>query len=181
MNRRAQVIVHPGCSSQDGVWRRVVVARPDIALRHADISFVLVARRLDLSESDVYFWHRGITLGAAESVYTDCRLPGYRRLMELYRTRIGGVDVFRARRAFARGGDAVDSLLRAHPVKTDVALRSRSVRIAAFEVLNAERDTPIKICQNKVSEQHHRPEPSDDPESDTTDAPLINSARSKYK
>ena len=159
MNRRAQVIAHPGCSGEDGGWRRAVVARPDIALRHADISFVIVARRLDVSESDVHFRHRGITLRAAESVYTDCCLPGYRRLVALYRTRIGGVDVFRARRTFVRSGNAVESLLGAHPVKTDVALRGRSVRIAALEVLNAERSTPIKICRNKylnnITDQSH--------------------------
>jgi len=31
-----------------------------------------------------------------------------------------------------------------------------AANLAALEALNAERDTPIKIRQNKYSEQHHR-------------------------
>jgi hypothetical protein len=62
MNQRAQTIEHLQRSDEDSSLRRALAARLDTALRRAGISSASAARRLDVSEHDVQFWRRGITV-----------------------------------------------------------------------------------------------------------------------
>jgi transcriptional regulator with XRE-family HTH domain len=62
MNRRAQTIEHLERSGEDNGLRRAIAARLDTALKRAGISSASAARRFDVSERDVQFWRRGITV-----------------------------------------------------------------------------------------------------------------------
>ena len=62
MNQRAQTIEHLRRSNQDSSLRRALAARLDTALKRAGISSTGAARRLEVSERDVQFWRRGITV-----------------------------------------------------------------------------------------------------------------------
>jgi len=62
MNRRAQTIEHLERSGEDNGLRRALAARLDTTLKRAGISSSRVARWLDVSEQDVQFWRRGITV-----------------------------------------------------------------------------------------------------------------------
>ncbi|MPW22507.1 XRE family transcriptional regulator [Paraburkholderia sp. CNPSo 3157] len=62
MNQRAQTIEHLQRSDEDSSQRRALAARLDTALKRARISSAGAARRLEVSEHDVQFWRRGITV-----------------------------------------------------------------------------------------------------------------------
>jgi transcriptional regulator with XRE-family HTH domain len=62
MNQRAQTIEHLQRSDEDNSLRRALAARLDTALRRAGLSSARVARLLHVSECDVQFWRRGITV-----------------------------------------------------------------------------------------------------------------------
>ena len=58
MSRRAQTIEHLERSAEDKGLRRAL----DMALKRAGISSAQAAKWLDVSEDDVQFWRRGITV-----------------------------------------------------------------------------------------------------------------------
>ena len=62
MNRYAQTIEHLKRSGEDSSLRRALAARLDTSLKQAGVSSSRVARRLEVSERDVQFWRRGITV-----------------------------------------------------------------------------------------------------------------------
>jgi ribosome-binding protein aMBF1 (putative translation factor) len=62
MSRRAQTIEHLERSAEDKSLRRSLAARLDMALKRAGISSAQAAKWLDVSEDDVQFWRRGITV-----------------------------------------------------------------------------------------------------------------------
>jgi transcriptional regulator with XRE-family HTH domain len=62
---------------EDSSLRRALAARLDAALKRAGFSSARVARRLDVSESDVQFWCRGITVPPLD-VFT--RMAGFLNL-----------------------------------------------------------------------------------------------------
>lgn len=62
MNRYAQTIAYLERSGEDNSLRRALAARLDTALKRASISSARVARWLGVSECDVQFWRRGITV-----------------------------------------------------------------------------------------------------------------------
>ncbi|MEM5290529.1 helix-turn-helix domain-containing protein [Paraburkholderia sabiae] len=62
MNRYAQTVEHLERSKGDSGLRRALAARLDTTLKRAGVSSARVARWLDVSESDVSFWRRGITV-----------------------------------------------------------------------------------------------------------------------
>jgi hypothetical protein len=62
MSRRAQTIEHLERSAEDKGLRRALAARLDMALKRAGISSAQAAKWLDVSEDDVQFWRRGITV-----------------------------------------------------------------------------------------------------------------------
>ena len=62
MNRYAQTVEHLDRSGEDSSLRRALAARLDTALKRAGISSARIAKRLDVSQRDVQFWRRGITV-----------------------------------------------------------------------------------------------------------------------
>ncbi|AFT90019.1 hypothetical protein BUPH_08231 (plasmid) [Paraburkholderia phenoliruptrix BR3459a] len=62
MNRYAQTIEHLERSGENSGLRRALAARLNTALRRANVSSSRVARWLGVSECDVQFWRRGITV-----------------------------------------------------------------------------------------------------------------------
>ena len=62
MNRYAQTVEHLDRSGEDSSLRRALAARLDTALKRAGISSARIAKRFDVSESDVQFWRGGITV-----------------------------------------------------------------------------------------------------------------------
>jgi transcriptional regulator with XRE-family HTH domain len=62
MSRHAQTIEHLERSAEDNGLRRALAARLDRALKRAGISSAQAAKWLGVSEGDVQFWRRGITV-----------------------------------------------------------------------------------------------------------------------
>ena len=62
MNQRAQTIEHLERIGEDSSLRRALAARLDTSLKRAGVSTARAARWLDVSECDVQFWRRGITV-----------------------------------------------------------------------------------------------------------------------
>ena len=62
MNQRAQAIGHLQRSDEDSSLRRALAGRLNAALKRAGISSACAARQLNVSEIDVQFWRRGITV-----------------------------------------------------------------------------------------------------------------------
>jgi transcriptional regulator with XRE-family HTH domain len=62
MSRRTQTIEHLKRSAEDNRLRRSLAARLDGAFKRAGMSSVRAAKRLGVSEGDVQYWRRGITV-----------------------------------------------------------------------------------------------------------------------
>ncbi len=62
MNRHTQNIGHLERSAEDNRLRRALAARLDGALERVGISSAQAAKWLGVSEGDVQFWRRGITV-----------------------------------------------------------------------------------------------------------------------
>jgi transcriptional regulator with XRE-family HTH domain len=62
MNRHTQNIGYLERSAEDNRLRRALAARLDRALKRAGISSAQAAKWLGVSEGDVQFWRRGITV-----------------------------------------------------------------------------------------------------------------------
>jgi hypothetical protein len=62
MNRYAQTVEHLVRSGEDSRLRRALASRLDSALKRAGVSSARVARWVSVSECDVLFWRRGITV-----------------------------------------------------------------------------------------------------------------------
>jgi hypothetical protein len=62
MNRLAQNISHLERSAEDNRLRRALAARVDRAFKRANIKSAHAAKWLGVSEDDVEYWRRGITV-----------------------------------------------------------------------------------------------------------------------
>jgi DNA-binding transcriptional regulator YiaG len=62
MNRHTQNIGHLERSAEDDRLRRALAARLNRALKHAGVSSPQAAKWLGVSEDDVQYWRRGITV-----------------------------------------------------------------------------------------------------------------------
>ncbi|SAL66018.1 hypothetical protein AWB71_03905 [Caballeronia peredens] len=62
MGRHSQTLGHLERSHDDNALRRAIAARLDRALQKANVSSAKAAGWLDVSEHDVQFWRRGITV-----------------------------------------------------------------------------------------------------------------------
>lgn len=62
MGRHSQTIGHLERSHEDNALRRAIAARLDRAMQKANVSSAKVADWLDVTEHDVHFWRRGITV-----------------------------------------------------------------------------------------------------------------------
>ena len=62
MNQRAQTIEHLKRSGEDNGLRRALAARLDKALKRTRTSSARVAKWLGVSEHEVQFWRRGVTV-----------------------------------------------------------------------------------------------------------------------
>jgi transcriptional regulator with XRE-family HTH domain len=62
MGRHSQTIGHLERSQEDNVLRRAIAARLDRAMHKSNISSAKAADLLDVSEHDVQYWRRGITV-----------------------------------------------------------------------------------------------------------------------
>jgi ribosome-binding protein aMBF1 (putative translation factor) len=62
MGRHSQTIGHLERSEEDNALRRAIAARLDRAMQKGSISSAKAADWLDVSEHDVQFWRRGITV-----------------------------------------------------------------------------------------------------------------------
>jgi ribosome-binding protein aMBF1 (putative translation factor) len=62
MGRHSQTIGHLERSHEDNALRRAIAARLDRTLQRAGVSSAKAANMLDVSEADVQFWRRGITV-----------------------------------------------------------------------------------------------------------------------
>jgi hypothetical protein len=62
MNRHTQSIGHLERSAEDNRLRRALAARLDRALERAGVSSARAARWLGVTEYDVQYWRRGITV-----------------------------------------------------------------------------------------------------------------------
>ena len=62
MNRQAQNIGHLERSAEDNRLRRALAARVDRAFKRANIKSARAAKWLGVSEDDVQYWRRGITV-----------------------------------------------------------------------------------------------------------------------
>jgi Bacteriophage CI repressor helix-turn-helix domain len=62
MGRHSQTIGHLERSHDDNALRRAIAARLDRTLQKAGVSSAKAANWLDVSEHDVQFWRRGITV-----------------------------------------------------------------------------------------------------------------------
>ena len=62
MGRHSYPIGHLERSLEDNALRRAIGARLDRALNRAGISSAKAAKRLSVSENDVQYWRRGITV-----------------------------------------------------------------------------------------------------------------------
>jgi hypothetical protein len=62
MGRYTQTIGHLERSHEDNALRRAIAARLDRTLQKAGVSSAKAANWLDVSEHDVQFWRRGITV-----------------------------------------------------------------------------------------------------------------------
>jgi hypothetical protein len=62
MGRLSQTIGHLERSQEDNALRRAIAARLDRALQKAGISSAKAASWLGVSEHDVQYWRRGITV-----------------------------------------------------------------------------------------------------------------------
>jgi hypothetical protein len=62
MGRHSQTIGHLERSHEDNALRRAIAARLDRAMQKGNISSAKAADWLDVSEHDVQFWRRGITV-----------------------------------------------------------------------------------------------------------------------
>jgi ribosome-binding protein aMBF1 (putative translation factor) len=62
MNRHTQHIGHLERSAEDNRLRRALAARLDRAFKRAGVSSAQAAKWLGVSEHDVQFWRRGITV-----------------------------------------------------------------------------------------------------------------------
>ena len=62
MGRHSHTIGHLERSHEDNALRRAIAARLDRALQKANVSSAKAAGWLEVSEHDVQFWRRGITV-----------------------------------------------------------------------------------------------------------------------
>jgi ribosome-binding protein aMBF1 (putative translation factor) len=62
MGRHTYPIGHLERSHEDNSLRRAIAARLDRALHRAGMSSAKAAKRLSVSENDVQYWRRGITV-----------------------------------------------------------------------------------------------------------------------
>lgn len=62
MGRHTYPIGHLERSHEDNALRRAIGARLDRALHRAGMSSAKAAKRLNVSENDVQYWRRGITV-----------------------------------------------------------------------------------------------------------------------
>lgn len=62
MGRYTQTIGHLERSHDDNSLRRAMAARLDRAMQRANVSSAKAAKWVDVSEHDVQFWRRGITV-----------------------------------------------------------------------------------------------------------------------
>ena len=62
MGRHTYPIGHLERSHEDNALRRAIGARLDRALNRAGMSSAKAAKRLSVSENDVLYWRRGITV-----------------------------------------------------------------------------------------------------------------------
>jgi DNA-binding transcriptional regulator YiaG len=62
MNRDILTIKHLECSADHSSLRRALAARLDRALKRAGVSSAKAAKWLGVSEDEVQFWRRGITV-----------------------------------------------------------------------------------------------------------------------
>ncbi|KND60801.1 hypothetical protein BVER_01018c [Candidatus Burkholderia verschuerenii] len=62
MGRHSQTIGHLERSQDDNALRRAIAARLDRAMQKGNISSAKAADLLDVSEDDVLYWRRGITV-----------------------------------------------------------------------------------------------------------------------
>ncbi|MDR5838935.1 XRE family transcriptional regulator [Caballeronia sp. LZ034LL] len=62
MGQHSQTLGHLERSEEDNALRRAMAARLDRAMHKANISSAKAANWLDVSEHDVQFWRRGITV-----------------------------------------------------------------------------------------------------------------------
>ncbi|VXC73494.1 conserved hypothetical protein [Burkholderia sp. 8Y] len=62
MGRHTQTIGHLERSHEDNALRRAMAARLDRAMQRANVSSAKAAKLVDVSEDDVHFWRRGITV-----------------------------------------------------------------------------------------------------------------------
>jgi ribosome-binding protein aMBF1 (putative translation factor) len=62
MNRHTQSIGHLERIAEDNRLRRALAARLDTAFKRADLSSAHAAKWLGVSEDDVQYWRRGITV-----------------------------------------------------------------------------------------------------------------------
>ncbi|HKR46773.1 MAG TPA: helix-turn-helix transcriptional regulator [Paraburkholderia sp.] len=67
MNRSALAAEHLERSGEDSGLRRALAARLDMALKRAGVSSARLAKWVSVSESDVLFWRRGITVPPMEA------------------------------------------------------------------------------------------------------------------
>ena len=62
MTLQTESIDHPERSAGDNRLRRALAARLDRAFKRAGVSYAQAAKRLGVSEDDVQYWRRGITV-----------------------------------------------------------------------------------------------------------------------
>ena len=62
MGRHSQTLGHLERSHEDNALRRAIAARLDRTMQKAGVSSAKAANWLDVSEDDVQFWRRGITV-----------------------------------------------------------------------------------------------------------------------
>ncbi len=62
MGRHSQTLGHLERSQEDNALRRAMAARLDRAMQKGNISSAKAADWLDVSEDDVQYWRRGITV-----------------------------------------------------------------------------------------------------------------------
>jgi ribosome-binding protein aMBF1 (putative translation factor) len=62
MGRHSQTIGHLERSHEDNALRRAIAARLDRAMQKGNISSARAADWLDVTEHDVQYWRRGITV-----------------------------------------------------------------------------------------------------------------------